>query len=134
MKVLICHEKHFNRYFVIPDNETLHRTCVKILKERLKEGWYEPNKLSDVVDRLGMTEKSINSMPEGEIKKRALDMFSSYKEREKIYQKEKLFLEKVKEVIGTPFNPAKKMSAFYILSGRRDYEYERVDLEDAEEI
>jgi len=39
-RILVFKEKHGERYFSAATHEQIGRACLKILKERLKEGWY----------------------------------------------------------------------------------------------
>jgi hypothetical protein len=98
---------------------------------------------------LGMTKEAIDKLPQGYIKEEALRRYNIYEENMKVYHKEKKFIETVKMVINTPFNPKtcgkqtasigggrlemyRAPRAYQLLESRRDYEYEAVNLEDAE--
>lgn len=39
-QILIFHEKHCYRYFLVSSKDDIEKACRKIVKERLKDNWY----------------------------------------------------------------------------------------------
>ena len=44
MRLLIAFEKHGQRYFCVPTDQELHEVSVRLMQERIDEGWYEDKK------------------------------------------------------------------------------------------
>jgi len=48
-QILVFHEKHCPRYFIVNSEKEIEKACRKILKERLKdECWYSDNDYQDI--------------------------------------------------------------------------------------
>ncbi len=66
-QILIFHEKHSNRYFLVSSKEDIEKACRKIVKERLKESdyWYPDNDQRDIFN---VDEKSTKQLAEMAVK------------------------------------------------------------------
>jgi dsDNA-binding SOS-regulon protein len=136
MRILVCHEKHYNRYFAIHDDKELHDVCVKILKERLKEKYYDPTMyMENPKDKLGMSLKDIKNLPKGIIRDEAEKKYQEWQKEVEEWDKMTKFKERVKTVIeksypGDQSPRGLKLEAFGLLELRKHDEYERIELED----
>lgn len=125
--VLILHEKHRNRYFVIPDDKALGEAALHVLKERMDEGyWYsEPEEPKGV----GYGLKDLESLPEV-LRAEGKKKLAAYKQEVMIYREQKEWWEEANEAL---MKRDGKL-AWKCLVNRNDYEYERVELEPSQKV
>lgn len=150
MRLLVLFEKHCNRYFAVPTDRDLHKACVKIFKERLKGGLYNPGPQPE---RFGMSLDTIEDLPFGKLKVECLKMLEEYKARCRDWTEAVAFKEKVTQAIKKPYpkNPSltwydvfkngkrvhkrrAALESYTLLSSREEYEYERFQLVETEDL
>jgi hypothetical protein len=137
-RILILREKHGDRYFDVPDDEVLHKTCVKILKERLDEGWYGPFYKEPTLDKNVPPLAELNDMEEGPVKTAFVEIYKKHKREMRYYTNEQAFLKALDEVFKMEYDPEAKRAvrqrAFGILESRGGGEYEDALLEETERV
>lgn len=125
--VLVCHEKHGNRYFAIPDDEALKRAALKILGDRVKDGyWYgvigeAPRALKSVADLGGLPDH----------------LWSAHNDAVKTYKRELDAFERRRDLldeIAKSLAEKDGVLAWRVLRERSEHEYERVSLEVVEAV
>jgi len=122
-KLLVCHEKHGEGYFHIPDEETLHKVALSILTGRYKQGyWYG---LPSVPNPPTYDTKEKVDELKGEIHGQALKLLVRYKGELAYYQQQKEQHEDILRAVTFALGEL----AWEILRERSDNEYERVVLE-----
>lgn len=128
-KILIFKEKHSNRYFDASTVEAHSAACLKILKERLEEGyWYDPGDPPDKEDIL--SEEQISSLPTEILKRAESERRKRYLRELANYEEEVKFVEDAKDAIANN----KGRLAYKLLMWRRDGEYERFYEEELETV
>lgn len=134
MRLLVLYEKHFNRYFSVPTDKDLHKVCVKILKERLVEGWYDPGPKPEQ-----MATEFISTLPQGRFRTEVLKVQAEQTARLAEWVKDQEFKEKVFRTIKIPVKEISwkglmphKVRAYGLLESRNNAEYERVSLDKTE--
>jgi hypothetical protein len=114
-----------------------------VLKERLKDGWYDPEmymtKPKDLqsVLGLGMTLKEIEALPKGKIRTEALKLYELNQAEVKEWELQTKFKNEVSSIVNTSYPGDKsprglKYQAFGLLETRNRAEYEQVQLVDTE--
>lgn len=121
--VVVLEEKHGTAYYNAPDEETLHKVALTILKGRHKAGyWYHKPEAPKKPDYTDPTE--IAGL-RGDLKKRAEERLTRYKGELAQYEDEKLRFEDIQKAVRENDGAL----AWRILRERSDYEYEKVTLE-----
>lgn len=131
MKIIIFKEKHGNRYFDASTPQALDNACRKILKERLKYGWYNvqqpppPNNL--------LTIEEIAKLPE-KYKNQERRILLKWEETLESYQKEKQWLDDLKKLLETPEDLSNKKipESYHFLRDREHWEYEGMTIRELE--
>jgi len=123
MRVLMAYEKHGDRVFDATTDVQLAFACVKLLRERFREGWYNPGQ-----------------PPTDGRKNKLCSATIAELRRERVnYEEAKQFYEDVQAVLAEPVVQRTRMTgnplrsnvwAWRLLEGRAGYEYERVELEE----
>lgn len=123
MKILVCYEKHGNRYLDASTPEKLGESALKVLKERWNEGYfyYAPIKPEEppVMD--------LESIPEP-FKEQAKNMLLDYNRALDRYTKELREYNYLKDVIENN----KTDKAWKTLDWFGESDYERVSIENVE--
>ena len=123
MKILIFKEKHGTRYMKASTPEEIQESCLKILRERLKFGYYdlpecpEPPKIS-LEDGRNLPEMYKNSVEQE---------WKTYERNLKYYDRCAKCLEAAQKEVTSPMGLAKA-----ILSGRIDHQYEWFEIRELE--
>ena len=130
MDILVVEEKHGNRHFDASTPEKLHAACVKILKQRLKEGWYTPG------DEPKLDYIDVSDIPDS-LKDLAVIEIKRYKSQHKWWEQEVRDFDDINRVIS--FTGKLKLynrqpESYGILEQRSNGEYERVHIEHLENI
>lgn len=148
MRLLVLHEKHYDRYFAVPTDKELHKMCIKILKERLAAGWYNPGPKPEEFE---MSPEAIKTLPAGRFKTEVSRLQEENRVKIRNWNSSQEFKEKVIKAIKEPF-PKNGQNSFtdiwvggkripkrvtclktyILLSDRNEFEYERVSLEETE--
>jgi len=153
MRILIAGEKYVERYFAVETDKELHQASVKLLKERLDNGWYggDTNKyLSKIKGKLAKAKEFMDLVKDVEAPDEALvsckKSISGYENEISNLEDELEFENEVKEAIETDYdsipqdhemdsvNERYRQFAWSLLQQRSDYEYERVELQNTEEL
>lgn len=154
-RIIMFEEKHQTRYFDASTDEVLSRACVKVLRERVDEGyWYHRNfdkpervRSADEIALMAMTDEQIAVLPENmaqDIKNKRVRIISKDLAYERNRALEDSWFAALEKVLSLPVDEAVKLStsgqegagwprremnlAFYLLDSRSDYEYERLEL------
>ncbi len=127
--VVVCHEKHGNRYFSAKDDAELFETALKILKGRLArkgEWYYEP----DVVKAdPGFTQADVDKLPAA-LKDDAQRKLKQSLNVATQYRREKAEWDRINKAV----NENDGKLAWEVLRDRNDHEYEGVSLEWLEKV
>ncbi|MDP1713070.1 MAG: hypothetical protein Q8K86_11520 [Candidatus Nanopelagicaceae bacterium] len=125
MRILIFKEKHDTRYFSAANPKAIKKASLKILGERLKEGWF------DVDDAPKPPELQINFIPKSAVntRERLKTEHADYQERLRQHNEDVRFLELAKKAI----KKKDGSSAWDLLRLRKDCEYERMSVVELEE-
>lgn len=125
MKILVTYEKHGNRYFDANTPESLGKASLKILKERMNDGYYylgTPPNNNDILS-LELIQELPSRLQESEKARR-----NTFLSEEKRYNQSKRDFDALTKMIADgDWKNAYKCLRFY--SGG---EYERMSLEDVE--
>lgn len=118
--VLILHEKHGDRHFLVRDDAELHVTALAVLKARHKSGYYyhRPEKPKDP----GITQGQYDILPEA-LRPEAKRRLNTYSHELRWYESESEWYESMLRVIESGDG-----KAAWRLLRNRDGEYERADL------
>lgn len=118
--VLILHEKHGDKHFLVRDDAEPHATAMSILRARNKCGYFyfRPEKPKDV----GITQKQYDGLPDA-LKPEAKRKLTSYARELRWYENESEWYETMLRVVES--GDGKR--AWRLLKSR-DGEYERADL------
>lgn len=135
MQILIAKEKHGDRYFDASSNEKLHKACVKLLQERLNEGYYQVYEDKDLI----ITPDDVIEKLAGDIKEACIRNNSLTKRRLREIEEDKAFLEDVNTVLNSQeiIMTRRRVPvpwSLELLLARSRYEYENVELIELEEV
>lgn len=156
-RILVFREKHSRRYFDASTDELTAQACVKILRERMKDGyWYyreyekaEKPLSADDKSILMLTDEQLEVLPEA-MKNEIVQKRSRIQRSQQVYLRQKQledswFAAAEKLTEGTVEEAAKLTTeglegwgrrvqplAIAVLDARRDYEYESFDFENLE--
>lgn len=123
--LIICHEKHGDIYFHVKDEEAVFRVALDIVTKRLRAGhWYVDPKDYEPKNP-SMTKEQAEALPEGPVKKAALQEHTSHKRAVQEY----LGLKETWELIHKAVNEKDGRSAWQVLRDYSDGEYQRVSVE-----
>jgi hypothetical protein len=125
MSVLVCREKRGDRYFVTPDDKSLFKNALLILRGRLVSDWYEapgpkPEDLDYVKD-------DVVSMPKS-FQEQAYEKLRKHEDKVREWNLVTAMWDRIQEACSN----ADGRLAWSILLKRSDYEYETVSLEKSE--
>ena len=123
--VLVVKEKHGDWYVHIPNEATLYRVALKILKERFKSGdwYYEQGPVEVECEHPGFSEADIAKMPSS-LQDIATEKLRGYNSRVLEYKREGDLLFRIKEAL----KEKDGYKAWRVLQSRSGYEYERMEL------
>lgn len=126
-RILVFSEKYGDRYFQVNSDEDLFKACLKVFRERVKDGhWYwfppEPAKPS-------MTVEAIAALPEGRVKKAAMFEISNYPQEVHTWKRAMENKEQYNKAMG-----GDGREAYYFLCSRVDHEYEHFNLHAADSL
>src|SRR6478736_5758639 len=118
-KIIIFKEKHGDRHFDASTTKKVWAACLKILKERLDDGyWYyvgTPPSADDI-----LTEEQITQLPTENLQVEQSQKRKAYLRAQKSYEREVKFLEDAKQAVETGDGKI----AYRLLLNRLDAEYE----------
>lgn len=120
--LLVAHEKHGNRYFLLRSDADLHAAALSLLRERLSEGYYNEYKRPDP-GPLDFTAEDAASMPES-VRAAALQQLALRENERREWKRMRTLagvLEKAEGGDGA--------CAWRVLQAREGHQYERVELE-----
>lgn len=128
-RIIVFKEKHGSRIFDASTDAQLHAACLKVVTERLKEGyWYDKPELP--VCNIGMTEEQIGKLPNGTVKYAALKELSEFKEELKSAENGISAFSKIEKTV----KEKNGKLAYSIIVGRGAHEYEEYSIEHVEEV
>lgn len=128
--VLVCHEKHGDLYYHVPNDQALCRAALSILRERLEAGhWYNDPKDELPADP-NLTPEQIEALPAGPIRETAKREVASY---QRAVREQGDAIEMWKNIHRAIEENNGKL-AWTILRDRSDWEYERVSIETLQEV
>lgn len=124
--VVVCEEKHGNRYYHAPDETTLHKIALMILGGRLKAGyWYYKPTAKDKPKAPDYTNPTEIDTLRGEIKAKAVSALRGFQSEMKRYEQD---VEDFNDIERAVKEQDGKL-AWEILRFRSGGEYEKVALE-----
>ncbi len=122
--VLVLKEKHGTAYYHVPDEATLHRVALLILKGRQKSGyWYDKPKKPKALDYTD--ENEIRTTLRGHVQMMALSALVGYEQEMREYEQDRDQYADIQEAILRENGAL----AWEILQERSKHEYEQVSLE-----
>lgn len=127
MKIIVAQEKHGDRYLNATTDEALAASCVKLLKERLEQGWYDPGNPPEAKDVL--TPEQIDLLPTESLRIAEANKCRSYLKELKYWERDVEFEKQVKQIVQSDVVDAKQ--AWRLLQSRNG-EYEAVNIENVE--
>ena len=133
-KILTFREKHGDIRYIIHNEQELHKVCIEKIKQHIKQqymGYIQP---IEPQNKLGFeTVEEIQTLPDGEIKDKALECWERYCKKLNIYQDHLNFYNNVKKCLSYEFSYEdsywERNKAYFLLSSREDDEYEGIILE-----
>jgi len=128
-KVLVLHEKHGDRYFMVPTIYDLWKAALKIVEERNKEGyWYsfDYEKPEEPV----IPREQADLMKDCPIRRSIVKAWDDYEDALKDYEDSKKDEMQLKLLLKSKDG----LRAMNFLANRRDYEYEGFEIIDCEKI
>lgn len=136
--VIVCVEKHSTRYHDASTREVFLRSCLRILKERLEQPryWYGESETREEFDsymkeyghRPSLTKEQAQALPEGGVKKKAIEELQYYADRLQNHLEHNQFLIDVQVAVSNEDG----LMAWELLELRAKNEYERFQLEPLE--
>ena len=122
--IVVCHEKHGERYFLVNNDEDLFRVALSVLKGRFKSDWgwfYEPQ-APPVAP--GFTAEDIEKLPKA-LQADAQKKLTSYQQTLRATQNARAEWEELKKAAeGTDGR-----AAWQVLRNNSDGEYARISIE-----
>lgn len=123
--VLILHEKHGELHFHVPDESALFKIALDIVDKRLRAGhWYLDPKDYEPKNP-GMTKEQAEALPEGPIRKAALDEIGRHQRQLNEYR----WIKEGWETIQKAVKEKDGRLAWRVLRDHSDGEYQRATLE-----
>lgn len=124
-RLLVLAEKHGKRFFHIPDEATLFKFALSILKERHKAGyWYGKPDAKDKPETPDVKAEEIDNLPKS-LQDDARKKLRQYANELSAYERDVEAYEAIVKAIREKDGRA----AWALLYDRRDYEYESIELE-----
>ncbi len=127
--ILVFREKNGTRYFAANTKEEAGMACLKILKQRFEEGWYQPYDDDDHPTQPSMTEEAIRALPSVCMKEAGLREWRKYEEEVKERSRANSFYQAVK----TALEGQHGNLAIDLIFSRDGAEYEDVKIESLEQ-
>lgn len=130
MRILVAKENHGDRYLDASTDEELGKSALKLLKERNALGWMYPevNTLFGVLKEPDLSYDQAKALPDGEVQTMALRQWDSFQRKLQYREEYTRWYDRMKTAIRTDNGKL----AWLCLQERRDYEYEKVRLEEVE--
>lgn len=140
IRILIAHEKHGDRYFNASTNYELAKVSIKLLKERLKLGYYTPDE--DYKEPPKQLDETILAKLEDRTRKSEEYIYKEKVKYHQQYLESKRDYERIQQIVeqnDLSLIPASKYReslprAFYYLQEREGHEYENLELVELEEV
>ena len=126
--IIIFKEKYGQRYFDASTEKLRNAACLKILKQRFEEFWYDYNNEEPSAKNI-LTEDQIAQLPTENLKAQESRKRRDYLSELRQYNEEVSFYKKVKQAVMEDDG----QSAYYLLLQRDGGEYEGFDIEELEE-
>ncbi len=125
-KVIVLHEKHGDRYFMVPTLKDLEKVSLKIVSERYLEGcWYYGDEKPEEPE---ISLKQATTMKEGALKNMVTDSWKSYKTNLKYYEESLISEQLLKDAI----KDSDGGKALQFLNNRKYNEYEGFEIVECE--
>ena len=127
--VLVCDEKHGNRYLPAKDDAEMFRSALKVLGERLKDGYWYTKPDGKAPEKPDVDESEIGNLP---VSLQATDR--------QLWKRYEAAIDARKEELAEYAAIERAVSerdgelAWRILRSRRDYQYEGVMIVELEEV
>lgn len=121
--VLVTGEKHGERYFHVLTLDAFRKACLKLVKERNEEGWYEYEDASEI-EKPALTKEQVAWLPEGRVRNTAEEEWTEYENQLKRVEGEKherALLARALKDDGA--------AAAELLAARKGHEYEGFEIE-----
>jgi hypothetical protein len=148
MRILMVREKHSEICYDVTSNEDLHKCCLKLIKQRLDDGWYgeKIHLESDYIkDTLGMSEEEIQKFPDSPIKVTMLARLHETKVELSVILETNDRIDRLEKMLETPFSNQMYQSLkykdrkynpyeFLFSRSRECYEYEKIQLIEVEKV
>lgn len=123
MKILVFTEKHGNRYMKASTQEELQESCLKVLRDRMDDGWYyEPEEPYQPT----VSKEDAEKLPDP-FRGMALENLVKYAKDRKFYEREKKWFETAKAEVKDPKGLAAKL-----LGWRAQAKYEGFEIVEVE--
>lgn len=122
--VLVCHEKHGERYFLVNDDEDLFRVALSILKGRFSQKeWYWFGELGPAPKPPGFTDDDVKRLPAA----LRADAFKKLVDYQKDLRRHEDDAERLAEVKAAADGTGGRL-AWEVLRDNSDGEYARISL------
>ena len=120
MKIAVFTEKHGNRYMKASTDEELQESCLKVLRERMADGYwyYDPDEPTKPV----CSREDAEKLPDP-FRETALEAWKIYDRKFRQYKKDEEWLKAARDEIENSKGWAAKL-----LGRRRDCEYEGFEI------
>jgi hypothetical protein len=129
MKIIIFKGKHGDRYFDASTKEAVHKACLKIFKERNREGWYgHINEAREPVEPFKF--ESICTIENEQLRNHATNLWKDYQRELRDYLSIQIEQKQYKDACGDKTG----MAAYRFLCSRQDGEYEQFVIENLEKV
>ncbi len=123
--LLVCHEKHGNAYFYVPDEAALFEAALKILEGRHKAGYFYADPESGRPADPGVTRAQVEAMGQGHVRQEALKALQRHDDDVRWWK----HLKEQWAEIQRALKERDGRLAWRLLRERSDHEYENVSVE-----
>lgn len=121
--VLVVREKHSTRYFDAVDLYCLYAGCLKLVKERRDQGYYDVE--GPTIQEPALSEEVVAGLDDGAIKLAGMKQWAQYKSEWADYEQDREVLVEANKAIQNDDG----LLAYCVLRNRTDHEYEEVVME-----
>lgn len=125
MRILVLHEKHGDSYYDATTEAALHAAALKIVRQRLKQGYYQAGKPPEDP---GLTRKEALKLPVA-VQRSALDVLATYERRMRIHND----IVRIQRWAQDAVEKRDGVLAFQTLEACREGEYENFSLADVDQ-
>lgn len=122
-RIIIFSEKHGDRYFSAKTIEDIGAVCLKVARERIKDGyWYDTTPYYGKSPEV--TQEEIDALPDGALKNRLQKEIELYNDRK---NREDRKFDRLRKLVSAVKEGDEK-AARMLIDERKDYEYEGYEI------